>query len=109
MKGVMENKRIIYMMLICVVTVLAVAGCEKVDQQKPAKPFPKVTIANTSTFTGYVISVAHKKGYFSDEGLDVTLSSKYPHGKASLNAMEEGEVDFAPSSETPFMRAVLNG
>ena len=83
-----------------------VTGCE---QQEPAKPFPKVIIGTQSTFTGYVIFVAHKKGHFSDEGLDVSLSSEYPHGKAALKALEEGAVDFAASSETPFMRAVLNG
>jgi len=94
---------------IAFILVAAVTGCEQVDQQEPARPFPKVTIATTSAFTGYIIVVAHKQGYFSDEGLDVTLSSAYPHGKASLMAMEEGAVDFAPSSETPFMRAVLNG
>lgn len=83
-----------------------VTGCE---QQELAKPFPKVIIATQSTFTGYVIFVAYKKGYFSDEGLDVSLSSAYPHGKAALKALEKGVADFAVSSETPFMWAVLNG
>ena len=70
----------------------------------------KITIAGMShSFTTYVVFVAVEKGYFRNEGLDVTLDTSYPHGNAILRAVVEGEADFGVSSETPFMHAVLRG
>lgn len=77
--------------------------------QKPVEPLEKVTLASGSlSFTGYSVFIALGKGYFQDQGLDVTLQT-YPHGKATLNAVIEGEADLGSTSETPFMHAVLNG
>ncbi len=99
----------LFTIVIVTILMLTVTGCEQAKQQAPAKPFPKVSIATQSVFTGYLVFIAHKKGYFSDEGLEVIINDEYPHGKAALKALEEGAVDFATSSETPFMRAVLSG
>jgi len=77
--------------------------------RKPVEPLKKVTLASgSSSFTGYSVFVAFEKGYFQDQGLDVTLQT-YPHGKATLNAVIAGEANLGTSSETPFMHAVLNG
>ena len=68
-----------------------------------------ITIAAISpSFAGYTIYVALEKSYFQKQGLEVELIS-LSSGKANLDALIKGKVDLATSSETPFMRAVLNG
>ncbi len=52
--------------------------------------------------------MALEKGYFRKQGLEVELES-FSSGKATLDALIKEKVDLATSSETPFMRAVLNG
>jgi ABC-type nitrate/sulfonate/bicarbonate transport system substrate-binding protein len=61
------------------------------------------------SFTGYPIFLAHQKGYFKDQGLDVSLQSSYAHGMAILEAVTSGEAQIAASSETPFMNTILKG
>jgi NitT/TauT family transport system substrate-binding protein len=76
----------------------------------PAGPASKISIGTIPfSFTGYSVYIAKEKGYFRENGLDVTLKKSYPHGKATLQALAKGEVEFAVSSETPFMHCVLNG
>lgn len=78
--------------------------------QKPPEPLIKITfVSMPASFTAYSIYVALDKKNFEVEGLDVTLKNTYPHGKASLHALVEGETDFAVSSETPLIHSVLNG
>jgi len=80
------------------------------DQKKPVGPIEKITFATTpSSFVAYSIYIAIEKGYFRDEGLDVTLKDTHPHGKATLHALVAGETEFAVSSETPFMHTILDG
>ena len=81
----------------------------KPSSEPPKEDLQKLTIAAINpSFTGYTIYVALDKGYFKAEGLDVVLES-YPHGNATLQALMEGKVDLATTSETPFMHAVLKG
>ncbi|MEI7538219.1 MAG: NrtA/SsuA/CpmA family ABC transporter substrate-binding protein, partial [Comamonadaceae bacterium] len=68
----------------------------------------KVTIALVNQPQSTLIFVAMKKGYFSDEGLDVQpLLQSF--GKAALQTMIEGKADFATSAETPIMFSILRG
>lgn len=71
------------------------------------KKLHEVHVSDSSFFVGFVIYIAREKGYFAEEGLDI-LFKKYPHGKANLAALVKGEVDFANSSETPFMHSALS-
>ena len=74
------------------------------------EPREKITIACMShSFTGFTIFVATGRGFFQGEGLDVSLDMEYPHGKAALEAVSEGQAALGVSSETPFMHAVLSG
>ncbi|MGA7876444.1 MAG: ABC transporter substrate-binding protein [Desulfoferrobacter sp.] len=54
----------------------------------------------TPSFNGYTVYVALEKGYFKQQGLDVTVES-FSHGRATMEAVREGKVDLAASSETP--------
>ena len=78
--------------------------------RKPSGPAREISIAVIPfSLTGYSVYIAEDKGYFRENGLDVTLKNSYPHGKATLQALVKGEAEFAVSSETPFMHSVLNG
>lgn len=46
--------------------------------------------------------IAHERGFFSQEGLDVPVQY-YPSGKAALEAMFAGEVEIATVAETPIV------
>ncbi len=91
---------------------LTLSGCEKppvtagTSGSTPARQ--KVTIALVNQPQSTLIFVAMKKGYFSDEGLDVQpLLQSF--GKAALQTMIEGKADFATSAETPIMFSILRG
>ena len=91
---------------------LTLSGCEKppvtagTSGSTPARQ--KVTIALVNQPQSTLIFVAMKKGYFSDEGLDVhPLLQSF--GKAALQTMIEGKADFATSAETPIMFSILRG
>ena len=91
---------------------LTLSGCEKppvtagTSGSTPARQ--KVTIALVNQPQSTLIFVAMKKGYFSDEGLDVQpLLQSF--GNAALQTMIEGKADFATSAETPIMFSILRG
>jgi len=90
------------------VTAIVSGACNQSPQTKDGS-VTKLTIgALIPSFSSYTIYVALEKDCFKEQGLDVTLES-FSHGKASLEALMEGKVDFATSSETPFMHAVSKG
>jgi ABC-type nitrate/sulfonate/bicarbonate transport system substrate-binding protein len=68
----------------------------------------KVTIAFPLLPSGAPYVVAKEKGYFLEEGLEVThFASRF--GKDALEAMLAGKADFAIAADTPFIFAVLKG
>ncbi|MEI7457712.1 MAG: NrtA/SsuA/CpmA family ABC transporter substrate-binding protein, partial [Nitrosomonadales bacterium] len=66
----------------------------------------KVTIALVNQPQSTLIFVAMKKGYFSDEGLDVQALPQ-SNGKLALQSMVQGKADFATVAETPVMFSIL--
>jgi ABC-type nitrate/sulfonate/bicarbonate transport system substrate-binding protein len=94
---------------ITVVTVLFVgyitttrAGLATLD------PPEKLTIARTGGIPTSFFWIADEKGYFSDEGLDVSYLD-FDMGRPALDAMREGEADITASGELPIVRAILAG
>jgi NitT/TauT family transport system substrate-binding protein len=53
-----------------------------------------------------LVYVAQSRGYFREEGLDLTIHS-YAFGKEALDALLAGKADMAAPGETPIMLAVL--
>ena len=96
-------------MLYCLLTL---SGCEKPQVTAGASDTTaarqKVSIALVNQPQSTLILVAVKKGYFSDEGLDVQVLPQ-SFGKAALQAMVEGKADFATTAETPIMFSILRG
>lgn len=89
---------------------LAVAAgffaCTRTDQ--PAEPLEKVPIASVPPPYAALVDIALAKGYFRQQGLDVT-----PHfhslGKAALDEVLAGKADFATVAATPLISAIMSG
>jgi len=97
------------MILIAIIAAGVIIWSIKKSSEKPGMAIQDISIAAISpSFTGYTIYVAIEKDYFRKQGLKIDLKS-FSSGKATLDALIKGKVDLATSSETPFMRAVLNG
>ncbi len=76
--------------------------------RKAAGPPEKVTLAySTPPFT-VLVDIAAGKGYFREEGLDLT-AKQYSYGKLAFEELLKGGADLATVGETPFMFAVMKG
>jgi len=85
---------------------LCISGCK--PSRKQVGPREKITIAYSTIPHTVLFHIAFVKGFFSSEGLDVTLQP-YPFGKVALNAVLEGKADMATPADTPVMFAIIGG
>lgn len=83
------------------------SSCTRTDS-KPAGPPDKITIAYAATTDAVLAEVAQVRGYFREEGLEVT-PQLHPYGKLALAELLAGKADFATVAETPVMFAIMNG
>ena len=82
-------------------------GCE--GTKNPAVTPDKITFALTTLQAmGSLAHIAHKKGYFAEEGVEIT-PQMHSFGKAALNAVIEGKADMATVAETPIMFSIIKG
>jgi ABC-type nitrate/sulfonate/bicarbonate transport system substrate-binding protein len=81
------------------------ASCATRD---PEVPLLRVTIATTILPASAPVYVAEEKGFFADEGLDVSVEN-YAAGTHALQAIREGKADFATMAETPAAAAAIEG
>ncbi len=86
---------------------IAVASAVLLALPFRAPPSDKVTIS-AGQIKSALIYVAIDKGYFADEGIDVTLVSR-PTGKQSLAMVNDGTADVAAVAVYPVMATVLEG
>lgn len=68
----------------------------------------KLRLADGTSPGSAPVYVALEKGYFEQEGLEISFSM-YPSGKAALEAVIHGEADLSTVSDTPFAFAVMKG
>jgi NitT/TauT family transport system substrate-binding protein len=87
--------------------VLFFSGCKKSFFDKASPPPKKITIAYTFQPQCTLIHVAKEKGFFLEEGLDVT-PSMHQFGKTALQAVLEHKADLATVAETPLLFSILN-
>jgi NitT/TauT family transport system substrate-binding protein len=86
---------------------ILLAGCNQSDGGQDAN-LTQVTIGITSSYQGEATTyVAKERGYFKENGLDVTLKSN-PSGKASLRDLFEGRVQIAHVAETPAVYSIMD-
>ena len=89
------------------ITVILLWFESREPQQEP-QASQQLTISASESPPPGLVYIAYEKGYFSDEGLDVTLQ-KHGSGKASLNAVLQGKANIGATSENPIMHAALRG
>ncbi len=97
----------ISILLLSVLAILALIGSYYWFSRKQAPP-EKITYAVGSGLHRAPVYIAIEKGYFKEEGLDVTLQ-EYNTGKEALNAIIKGKADMSNSAETPIMLAAMRG
>jgi len=91
-----------------VVVSAAMFGWARLPSGNSPQPTQKLRIALSSTPHAALLHLAAAKGYFAEQGLDVTVVP-VTHGKAALEQLSRGAVDLAAAAEVPFVIAVLNG
>lgn len=105
-----KKNLIVWIVIYLVIMAFTISACDWFDFQKPKKEtlaHRKVSIATFKGLFSGPIFIAHVKGYFKKEGLDVTIEP-YMSGKAALNAILDGKTDLATVAETPIVHACLN-
>lgn len=76
------------------------------DEAEDLRPLRLAT--TNGSFIGWSAYVAEERGDFKSNGLAVAFQYG-AFGRENLQAVREGEADAAISSETPFIRAVIEG
>ncbi|MBI3341542.1 ABC transporter substrate-binding protein [Candidatus Curtissbacteria bacterium] len=71
-------------------------------------PKQKITVAWTNQPYLVLMYVAAQKGYFADEGLDVTYKN-FPSGRDALDDVVAGNADVATVGEAPVVRKIYEG
>jgi len=80
-----------------------ILGCRPAAETKPTGPLEKVTVGAEASLLTAAIWLAESKGYFENEGLDVTIK-EFDSGRLSFLAMLNGEgVDISTVAPTPIM------
>ncbi len=74
----------------------------------PTSGLVEIVIATGAWPGSAALFVAQEKGYFSDEGLAVSLQG-FASGHLGLEAVMAGEAELASVGETPIVSAALNG
>lgn len=85
----------------------ALFGCQKSNQQQN-QSLQKITVAFTLQPESSLVHIAHNKGFFKEEGLEIE-PQLHTYGKSALKSVLDGKADLATVAETPVMFAVLNG
>jgi ABC-type nitrate/sulfonate/bicarbonate transport systems, periplasmic components len=101
-----------YAMIGALILAALLGGYAWRGQTPPAQPAglpePMTIAANTHYAGTGLVFVAQVKGYFANEGLNVTLQP-YTTGKDALDAALEGRAELATVADIPIMFAVLKG
>jgi NitT/TauT family transport system substrate-binding protein len=93
--------------MVTLATVSCLFACDW-PEPKSVAPAEKATIAFSSSHNAFLADVALVKGFFQQEGLEVT-PHLHAYGKLALDDVLAGTADFATVAETPVMFAILNG
>ncbi len=101
MRAMMAVRKSVLFMVIILVVILAVVGCQKKGERGAQCAPIKLTIAAHPALVSGLIAVADKKGFFKQAGLEVTIKP-YPSGLDALEAMQRGEAEIATVSDMSF-------
>jgi ABC-type nitrate/sulfonate/bicarbonate transport system substrate-binding protein len=102
------DKTLSALLLVVALAVAGTCGCNKESRQDASKKEDKIIVAVTPWPASAALYVARDKGYFKDEGLDVSFDS-YISGHLGLDAVLSGKADLATVGDTPVARSVVAG
>lgn len=105
-RGRDDMYRAFALLLMVVFLLIGMFGCSRKDEQGASEKIKKITLAVTPWPASAPIYVAHEKGYFKDEALDLTLQT-YLSGHLGIDAVLSGKADLATAGETPIVRAAV--
>jgi NitT/TauT family transport system substrate-binding protein len=91
-----------------VLAAMVLAGASACTERRVPGPVESVTIAVATLPQFSLVFVAQERGYFTSEGLAVTLRP-YSFGKLALEAVLADQADLATCAETPVVLAELKG
>ncbi len=96
-------------LIIALVLVLGYAGRRGLFlTSRPVAPIDTLRIALAATPDAALLHIAAAKGYFVDEGLEVSLS-RVSHGKVAIDLLTQDKADLAAAADVPFVISVLKG
>jgi ABC-type nitrate/sulfonate/bicarbonate transport system substrate-binding protein len=103
----MKSKHIKWIILYnTFVFLVYMTGCETDHSERE---LTKLTVGVTASYLGEAATfVAVDKGFFNEQGLDVTLKLN-PSGSRSIRELFSAEVDIAHVAETPVVYSVMRG
>lgn len=87
----------ISIVLILVVGTYFLASCKPAE---PIKSMEKVNLGISKSFLSIPVYIAKKQGFFSQEGLDVTMK-EYDSGKLATKGLFAGEVEISTVADMP--------
>jgi len=99
---------VIALVIIAVLIVGYASGRGLFPVLMPAKPPETLRIALATTPDAALLHIAAAKGYFTEEGLAVTLMP-VSHGKVALDRLTQGQADLASAADVPFVISILKG
>lgn len=94
-------------LLMILVLLSGSAGCRR-DASSSRDSLEKVTLAVATQSISAPIYVAYEKGFFKEEGLEVSLQS-FLTGREAFFSVLKGKAQFATVAETPLMFAGCKG
>lgn len=74
----------------------------------PAQSVEKLSLALPTLPHAALLHIAVEKGYFVEEGLELTIMPA-THGKAALELVIQRKADLAAAAEVPFLLSVMKG
>ena len=105
----MYRRRVCVLAVAAVAVALALGYFGTRDQSPaPAATVEKLSIALPAAPHAGLLHIGAAKGYFVEEGLDVTLMP-ISHGKMGIDLVIQGKADLATAAEVPFVITIMKG
>jgi NitT/TauT family transport system substrate-binding protein len=104
----MNRKTVLALVVTVIIVVLIASGLIYIFGINPdTSSLESVSITDVHVSYSGILYVAQSQGYFTKNGLNVSFQD-YPTAEAGFNALAQGKVDVAQSSEYTIVRSVLD-
>jgi NitT/TauT family transport system substrate-binding protein len=93
--------------IVIIITLLLISGTLYLFSQNKTRGTETVTVAVPPLEQNALIYVAENQGFFSKNGLAVTIKN-YDSGVTAIEALVNGEADISEAAEFPFVKSVFD-